>query len=221
MKKSFLICCCFAFSSIVAVAQNKKSSYPVPEYSNEIYLLKKGDSLTLVRLEKESSKMKTNTKMGGFGGSNSGYLVEGAKSPIRLHSGGSLSFVVNTGNAGDDASPEADSAMKANGMDPGVMQNPLSMMTDPSQSTSLYNLITDKGNRSIVLQSYQGMKILGKAKKESTKYTFSIKKIKEGYYEMVVDKTLPKGEYAFLVTPGIMATGNTDGSYLLFAFGID
>ncbi len=61
------------------------------------------------------------------------------------------------------------------------------------------------------------MKLLGKSKKESTKYTISVKKIREGYYEMIVDKALQKGEYAFT----LMNYVSMDGSYLLFAFGID
>ena len=45
----------------------------------------------------------------------------------------------------------------------------------------------------------------------------SIRKIKDGYFEMIVDKVSPKGEYAFVM----MDVGSTDGSSLLFAFGID
>jgi len=70
--------------------------------------------------------------------------------------------------------PAADSAMKANGMEPSMLINTMSMMRDPSQTTSLYNMNSEKGKRMITLQSAQGMKLSGKAKKESTKYTLSI-----------------------------------------------
>jgi hypothetical protein len=62
------------------------------------------------------------------------------------------------------------------------------------------------------------MKILGKGKKESTKYTISIKNVKRGYYELVVDKPLPRGEYAFVVQD---MTGGMDNKSKLFAFGVD
>jgi hypothetical protein len=52
----------------------------------------------------------------------------------------------------------------------------------------------------------------------SEKYTFSARKIKEGYWELVVDKPLPKGEYAFTMMG--MGTG-MDGSTVIFAFGVD
>jgi len=46
-----------------------------------------------------------------------------------------------------------------------------------------------------------------------------VKKIREGYWELVIDKTLPKGEYAFSMMG--MGMGNMDGSTTLFSFGID
>ena len=62
----------------------------------------------------------------------------------------------------------------------------------------------------------QSMGMMGKFKKSSTKYTLSIKKVKENYYEMIVDKTLPRGNYAFVM----MDTGSMDQSYSLFAFEV-
>jgi len=107
--------------------------------------------------------------------------------------------------------------MKANGMDPSEMKNGMDMMTDPSRNTTLYSMNEEKGNRKITIMAYQGMKLFGKSKKESTKYTLSIKKVMDGYYEMIVDKPLPRGEYAFVK----MDFGSRDGSYSLFAFGVD
>ena len=54
---------------------------------------------------------------------------------------------------------------------------------------------------------------------KSTKYTFSLKKIREGYWELAIDKPLPKGEYAF-TTMG-MGMPSMDGGMTLFAFGIN
>jgi hypothetical protein len=214
MKKIILLMFLFAMTSSLLIAQKTTQKYPTPEFSNEIYFFKK-DSGGVSRLEKGYSKMEVKTKMGGMGGADNGYSLEGNKSPVRLQAG-YLSFIFFSGDPSTDQSPQADSAMKANGMDPSMMGDPMMAMQDPSNTTALYNMNEDKGVRKITLQSYQGMKLLGKSKKESTKYTISIKKIRKGYYELVVDKPLVKGEYAFVIN----AMG-ADGSSLLFAFGVD
>lgn len=207
-----LIC---LFTSLL-FAQKNKQQYPTPEYNNEIYLFKK-DSIQLLRLEKGNSKIQSKTKMGGMRGGESAYTIEGGKSSIRLKSGQNLYFIFFTGETRTTTS-EADSAMMKSGLQPGSFPgDPMSMLTDPSRTTTLYNMNVDKGNRMITIQSYNGMKLLGKSKKESIKYTLSIKKVREGYYEMFVDKPLPNGEYAFLIN----SMTSMDGSSQLFAFGVD
>lgn len=218
MKRYLFFSSLFCLASIGSLAQKSNQQYPLPEYNNEICFLNK-DNATLMRLEKGSSKMESKMKMKGFGGGENGYTLDGGKSSVRLKSGSSLFFVFYTGETSSNLSPEADSAMKANGMSQSMQMNPMSMMIDPSQTTSLYNMNSGKGKRMITLQSFSGMKFLGKSKKESIKYTLSVKKIKEGYYEMLVDKPLPKGEYAFLLM-GI-GMSSMDGSSMLFAFGVD
>jgi hypothetical protein len=52
----------------------------------------------------------------------------------------------------------------------------------------------------------------------SDKYTFSARKIRDGYWELVIDKPLPKGEYAFTATGMGMDVMN---GTVLFAFGVD
>lgn len=214
MKKIIFLPFLFVVTATL-FAQKTRQQYPTPEFSNEIYFFKK-DSAQVSRLEKGYSKVETKTKMGGMGGAENGYSLEGSKSSVRLEAG-NLSFIFFTGDPGTDNNSSSDSAMKANGMDPSMMGDAMSMMNDPSQTTSLYNMNVDKGTRKVTLQSYNGMKILGKSKKESTKYTLSIKKVRKGYYELIVDKPLTKGEYAFVVTD----MGSMDGTYKLFAFGID
>ncbi len=214
MKKSVLLFSGVFLSSYLLIAQNAKTlSYPVPEYSNEIYLVKKDTSISLMRLEKGSSKMEMKVKMMGMGGMNQGYEMEGEKSTVRFPGGNNLVFVFYAGGGKSPTSPEADSAMKANGMDASMMSNPMASMMDPSQNISLYNMVPEKGKRKILLQS---MGIMGKSKKSSNKYTLSIKKLKENYYEMIVDKTLPRGDYAFVM----MNMGSMDQSYSLFAFEV-
>ena len=53
--------------------------------------------------------------------------------------------------------------------------------------------VAEKGKRKALLQS---MEIMGKSEKTAAKYTLSIKKIKDGYHELVVDKIPPRGEYS-------------------------
>jgi hypothetical protein len=216
MNKLFL-CIAAALFTVTAFAQK----YPEPEFSNEVYYLKKDSVNSVTRLEKGSSKMESKTKMGGFGGSESGYELADSRSAIRLHSGYNLSFIFSNGTT-TSASPskEKDSAMQANGMDPSMMQGMSGMgnMNDPATNITLYKLDASGGKRKVLLQKNAGMMpFVSKKQKSSDKYTFSVKKIKEGYWELVIDKFLPKGEYAFTMM-NMMSMG---GDTLLFAFGID
>lgn len=212
MKKYFFLSAVVLLTSLSLWAQ--KTRYPEPEFANEIYLLKKDSSL--VRLEKDASKMDTKMKMAGMGGMENGYPIEGEKSPVRLSSGEGLSFVFSTGATAGKTSAASDSIMKANGMDASMM-SAMRGGEDPSSMISLYKAETSKGTRKILLQKSGGMFSMGKSS-TSKKYTFSAKKIREGYWELVVDKTLPKGEYAFTMMGGM---GSMDGSVSIFAFAVD
>ncbi|MGZ5286651.1 MAG: hypothetical protein ACXWB9_05670 [Flavisolibacter sp.] len=216
MKQTYFLVLALAASNCWLSAQ-KNSGYPSPEYSNEIYYFSK-DSGQLMRLEKGFSKAESKTKMGGMGGGEHGYMLEGSRSPVRFETGKNFYFIISNGEEERQNPNDSDSLMQANGMDPGAMGDPMSMLNDPSRTTSLYKMNIEKDSRQITLQAYQGMKIMGKSKKESIKYTMSIKKIRNGYYELLVDKILPRGEYAFLVMD--MGMG-IDGNSKLFAFGVD
>jgi hypothetical protein len=193
--------------------------YPLPEYGNEICLIKKDTGTTLMRLEKGTSKQEMKMKMMGMGGMEQGYMIDGEKSPVRLTSGSNLVFMIYTGDvtasssSSSTSNTQSDSMMRASGIDPAMMANSMSMMEDPSKTTSLYEMKPDKGVRKILTQASG---LMGKSKKTATKYTLSVKKVKDHYFEIIVDKSLPKGEYSFVV----MSMG-MDQSYLLFAFGID
>jgi hypothetical protein len=216
MKKMFLSLPALFFTGMVFA-----QSYPEPEFSNEVYFLKKDSVTTVVRLEKGSSKMESKAKMGGMGGSESGYSLEGEKSPVRLHGGNNLSFVFSTGaGAGSSASSaKKDSMMRANGMDPSMMPAGMGSMNDPSSTITLYKAESGKDKRKILMVKTPGMVFGSKKMKSSDKITFSVRKIKEGYWELVIDKSLSKGEYAFTMMG--MGMGNMDGSTTLFAFGMD
>lgn len=206
--------------SLWAQADNPK--YPQPEFSKEVYFLRKDSANTVIRLEKGSSKMESKTKMGGMGSSESGYTLEGEKSLVRLNNRNNLSFVFSTGVSSGSSSSLAqrDSMMLANGMDPSMMQGGIGSMTDPANTITLYKAESGKGTRKILMMKSPGAMSFGSKKmKSSDKYTFSVRKIREGYWELVIDKPLPRGEYAFSLMG--MGMGNMDGSTTLFAFAIE
>jgi hypothetical protein len=200
-------------------AQYNLVKYPEPEFSNEVYYLKKDTACSAIRLEKEASQMEAKIKFGGFGGMENGYTINDERSKVRIGSGNNLSFVFSTGAPVKVTPPSSDSLMNANGMDPN-MQNMMSGINNPLDNVILYKLESEKGKRKILLQKSGGAFIPNSKKiKLSEKYTFGIKKIREGYTELVIDKTLPAGEYAFsMMNLGMGATG---GDMTLFAFGID
>jgi hypothetical protein len=218
MKKIFLSLL-ITLAAAVAVAQK----YPEPEFAKEVYYLKKDSTYTVMRLEKGSSKMETKTKMGGMGGSESAYILDGQKSTVSINSGNKLSFVFSTGaSSGASSSKERDSMMLANGMDPSVMQGmgDINGINDPASAIVLYKLETGGNKRKVLLQKNPGLSPFGsKKQKTGDKYTFSVKKIREGYWELVVDKTLPKGEYAFVMAG--MGMQSMDGTTTMFSFGVN
>ncbi len=70
MKKYILV---FAALFMAATSRSQTDKkYPEPEFSNEVYYLKKESINAAVRLEKNSSKMETKVKMGGLGGVETG-----------------------------------------------------------------------------------------------------------------------------------------------------
>lgn len=210
MKKTLLLFL-FAVTCNYLGAQN---NYPEPEFSNEVYQYRKDSVNKLMRLEKGSSKMDSKVKMAGFGSAESGYSLEGETSPVKLANDANLSFIFSKGSDEKNSSAYMDSLMKVNGVDPAAMKA-MGMGGDPASSITLYKMTTEKGQRKILLQKSGGM-FGGRKSSSSDKYSFSVKKIKEGYWELVIDKLLPKGEYAFTMMG--MGMGNMDGGVSLFAF---
>jgi hypothetical protein len=68
------------------------------------------------------------------------------------------------------------------------------------------------------MQDSRGITKFSKTEKANAKYSLSFKKVREGYFEIVVDKKLPKGEYVFINTG---QGGGMDYSATLFAFAVD
>ena len=188
----------------------------------EVYALNK-ESNSLVRLQKEASQLGTKTKMGGFGGADQGYSIEGERSKVRFSSTRLPTFVFRSRElqSSTDDAMGADSLSMMMGNDSlntmmagmGSMNSMMDDFLDPSKMISLYALDSKKGSRTLILQSSGGA--FSKNKKSTNKYTLSFRKVKDGYYEIVVDKTLPRGEYGFVNSAmGSMET-------VLFVFGVD
>ena len=220
MKKYLFLSASAILTSLSLWAQPGNTKYPEPEFSKEVYFLKKDSVTTVIRLEKNSSKMESKTKMGGLGGSENGYSIEGEKSSVRLNNRNNLSFVFSTGASAPSSSSSQDSMMRANGMDPSMMQSAMGSMTDPANMITLYKAESGKGKRKILMVKSPGAMPFGSKKMQSSdKFTFSVKKIREGYWELVIDKPLTKGEYAFSMMS--MGMASMDGGTTLFAFGVD
>lgn len=230
MKRKLFLTTVFCLATMMLLAQKSKLTYPEPEFTKEVYGYKTNNN-ELVRLEKETSVMKSKTKMGGFAGAEMGYEIEGTKSSVRFQGTENLTFVFQSGygKGGDDSGKEnvqgnmqtdTTNMMGGNNMGAamGNMGDVMDMLNDPAKTISLYLASVKNGNRKIVLQeSPGGMMGFAKKEKSSSKYSLSFKKVKGSYFEIVVDKKLPKGEYAFVK----MGQGNMDNAATLFAFAID
>jgi hypothetical protein len=198
----------------------RAQKYPEPEFANEVYFLKKDSVNMVIRLQKDHSRMETKNKIGSM---EQAYQLDGDKSNIRLRSGNGLSFVFSNGasvekNAGNAT---ADSVMRANGMDPSMLNGTgmdMYGVRDPSSSIELYRTESSKGKRKIITMKAGGGMFGAGKQSSSDKYTFSVRKIRNGYWELLIDKPLPRGEYAFAIAD--RATG-MDQSSTFFAFGVD
>ena len=66
-KKLVFIAISYCKQQFIAIGAGDKTNIPKPEFSKEVYYLKKDSVNSVVRLEKGSSKMENKTKMGWFG----------------------------------------------------------------------------------------------------------------------------------------------------------
>ena len=89
--------------------------------------------------------------------------------------------------------------MKANGLDPNMMDE--MSMGDPSQAITLYKASSDKNIRKIYLMKKVVSGYIFAIKMEIgnrvIQMTFSVKKIRSGYWELVIDKPLAKRRICF------------------------
>ena len=81
MHKPFLYIASMLVVSIQSLAQDNKSAV-VPEYMNQLYYV--ADSNKLSDLEKTDAAMKSKSKLAGFGGASSAYIMDGSNSKIQI-----------------------------------------------------------------------------------------------------------------------------------------
>ena len=209
----------FLFLAIICINHSVYAQdYPEPEFSDEVSFLK--SAVSVVRLEKNTVKMESRTRLGGLGGAESGYTLEGEKAGVVIPTGSNFSFVYATGSSSGNNTAEKDSLMRANGMDPSITGASMnSPMSDPASMITLYKAQPGKGKRKIMLQKIPGASpFSGRKVSSSDKYTFSVKKIREGYWVLVADKNLPAGSYAFAISA--MGMGAMDMESTLFSFEV-
>jgi hypothetical protein len=145
-------------------------------------------------LEATSATRKQKKKLGGFGGVSFSYEIEGERSAIRLNADSAI-FVLQQGTG--------------------------SLAIDMSMTLRLFKLEVKNGKRNAVEGDYKPS-VLGTGKTTDTKITTSTKQLKEGLSQIVPEKKLEKGEYAFVSS--MMQGNNYDGKntkYAVYAFAID
>ena len=81
MTKSILYIAVLCMSCLQICAQENKTTVE-PEFMNRLYYV--ADSNKLSDLEKTEAEMKSKTKMGGFGGYSSAYVMEGPNSKVQI-----------------------------------------------------------------------------------------------------------------------------------------
>jgi hypothetical protein len=221
--KTILLIKVFLLYTTVCIAQANIKDYPEPEFAKEVYAFRK-EKTELVRLEKQVSKMKSKAKLGGVAGAENSYSLEDYKSNIRFTTKDKITFVFTTATGSlqtpkmpDSSNMDEDQKSTTGETDmPDNMPSYFDFM-DPSQMISLYQATVENNSRRITISSMEGMRFISTNKKESKKFTYSLKKVRPGYFEMVPDKPFTPGEYAFI----ILGSSDQDNSTLLFAFGID
>ena len=145
------------------------------------------------------------------------YEIDGKQSNVRYANMDPYSFVFYTGSGsgtGIAAGSAGDSAMRASGMDPNMFNGMGNV--NPSQ-IALYKLEAAHDKRLIVVAKAGG--IFNKKSSTTPTITTSVRKIREGYFEIVPDKRLLSGEYAFAIQQtGVTSMG---GGVVLFCFAVE
>jgi len=167
-------------------------TYPDLEYPNEVYAFQK-DSNRLTRLEKQISTLDTKMKRNSV---ESCYWIDKERSTIRINNSSQFTFVFRE-----------DSEMSST---PGL--SPESSLS--FHSIELYKMEPSKGKRKIAMISSNASP---QKFEQAESLPLNFQRISEGYYEFVIDKPLPRGEYAFVIKRNDSLTNEV----VIFAIGVE
>ena len=197
MKKMclFVIAAIASFFGWAQTSADSVSSSPkVPklEYMNQLYYYNESQNKA-VALEKTQAAQKTKTKLAGFGGSSTDYIIDGEKSNVRFGSSDKIVF-----------------AIKMNSM----------MTMDVSQTNTLRKFESSNKMRKCNMQQVGAVGTNPKYHVDGIKC--QMKELSEGVYLLIPEKPLTPGEYAFIsmMAPGSYDDPKTP-KFGAFAFGID
>jgi len=163
---------------------------PSQEIMNHVYVLR-NDSL--LALDQKDGRMESKTRAMGYGGSETGIVIDGDKSTLRIRAGDSLRFVVKL----------------------------VTGMMDPTMMIRLYRLDSKKGKREAVMSMQGGAYSREKSNGNSNEISFNIQKSASDDYFMIPSSRLMSGEYGFMNMMMISMQSSRNPVYTLFTFGID
>jgi len=192
MKSAILIFVACTFSLVRVSAQSKSanpSSGPQPQYLNNVYFLKKD---SLISMEKGTAELKNKTKALGFGGSQTAYVMDGAKSSFRVKTGADLHFMVKINSS----------------------------FMDPTAMIKLYRFEAGKSEREAVMGGGGGIFNKKKEVGSNVEVACDMQKSGDGVFIITPGTKLSSGEYGFLNMMMVTANGSKP-RYTIFAFGID
>ena len=171
-----------------AQTNNQVVKIPDPKFLNHIYYYA-NDSLT--ELEQTTARMVNKTKAFGYGGSETGYEMDGEKSTVRIGAGNNIRFTVKLGMS----------------------------MADPSMMIKLYKLRSAKNKREAILDSEGGRYSKSKSS-DNSEIPFNVQKSGNDTYLIIPATALNSGEYGFL-NMMMASSNNRKMSFTVFSFGID
>lgn len=127
------------------------------------------------------------------------------KAKMKLIGGGSAAYAIGGDKSATRINPEGASF---------VITMSATSMTDPALTISLYRFESKKGRREATMSQYSAM---GGGQKGGNAVEIKFKRVKEGTFEIIIIGNLVKGEYGFLNSYSM----NASGGMTTFAFGVD
>jgi hypothetical protein len=176
--------------SYCAAAQPNNSGASGTEILNHIYYFRPD---SLIALEMTDGQMEQKTKGLGYGGSETGIVIDGDKSPLRIKAGDSIRFEIKMGTN----------------------------LMDPTMTIKLYRFDFRKGKREAILSSQGGAYSHTKSTSNANEISLNIEKSGSDNFIMTPASRLPPGEYGFMNVMAVKMQGGRTAIYTISAFGVD